>query len=125
MSFDAIGIVCEDLSKSIEFYSLFGLKFEKFGEGDHVEATTKSGVRLMLDSETLMKQIDPNWKPPTGSRIGLCFIQENPNKVDELFNALITKGFKADKEPWDAFWGQRYAIVLDPDGNQTSIFANL
>lgn len=26
-------------------------------------------------------------------------------------------------EPWDAFWGQRYATVKDPDAYQIDIFA--
>jgi uncharacterized glyoxalase superfamily protein PhnB len=25
----------------------------------------------------------------------------------------------------DAFWGQRYATVLDPDGNSVDLFASL
>jgi len=29
------------------------------------------------------------------------------------------------KEPWDAFWGQRYALVEDPDGAHVSIFCPL
>ena len=26
-------------------------------------------------------------------------------------------------EPWDAFWGQRYAVVSDPDDNTIDLFA--
>lgn len=37
----------------------------------------------------------------------------------------ITRGGTGVKEPWDAFWGQRYCSVMDPDGNQIDIFANL
>jgi uncharacterized glyoxalase superfamily protein PhnB len=29
------------------------------------------------------------------------------------------------KEPWDAFWGQRYAVVADPDGNHVDLYAPL
>lgn len=29
------------------------------------------------------------------------------------------------KAPWDAFWGQRYAVVVDPDGNLVDLFADL
>ena len=29
----------------------------------------------------------------------------------------------AKLEPFDAFWGQRYATVLDPDGNAVDLFA--
>ena len=32
-------------------------------------------------------------------------------------------GFAVVKEPWDAFWGQRYAIVSDPDGYTIDLFA--
>jgi hypothetical protein len=28
-------------------------------------------------------------------------------------------------EPWDAFWGQRYVTVKDPDRYQIDIFAEL
>ncbi|MFL6036949.1 MAG: glyoxalase, partial [Gaiellaceae bacterium] len=28
-------------------------------------------------------------------------------------------------EPFDAFWGQRYATVVDPDGNAVDLFAPL
>jgi len=34
-------------------------------------------------------------------------------------------GHRAHKAPWDAFWGQRYAQVLDPDGNSVDLFAPL
>jgi len=27
------------------------------------------------------------------------------------------------KEPWDAFWGQHYAIVADPEGYRCDLFA--
>lgn len=40
-------------------------------------------------------------------------------------NTIIASGFKGGKEPWDAFWGQRYASVEDPDGNSVDLFAQL
>lgn len=27
--------------------------------------------------------------------------------------------------PWDAFWGQRYGILNDPDGNTIDLFCPL
>ena len=38
---------------------------------------------------------------------------------------LVAAGGRGHKEPWDAFWGQRYAEVLDPDGNVVDLFAPL
>ena len=39
--------------------------------------------------------------------------------------ALVAAGYQGGKEPWDAFWGQRYAQVFDPDGNSVDLFAPL
>jgi uncharacterized glyoxalase superfamily protein PhnB len=125
MSLDAIGIVSRDTKKTSAFYQILGLSFQEAGSADHLEATTPSGVRIMVDSMELMKKINPQYKPSSGSGIVLCFKQESPSQVNELFNKVVELGFEGIKEPWDAFWGQRYASVLDPDGNQIDLFAAL
>ena len=79
----------------------------------------------MLDSADLMKKLNPDWKEPQGCGIILCFKQTSSKQVDELFNKITQAGYKAIKNPWDAFWGQRYASVQDPDGNQIDLFAAL
>lgn len=121
---DAIGIASNNIEKSIKFYNLLGLDFKEYGEG-HFEASCPSGIRLMIDSYELLKKINPEWKEPKIPGITLCFKQETSEKVDELFNQIKDAGFTCDKEPWDAFWGQRYASVKDPNGNNIDIFANL
>ncbi|VAX17767.1 hypothetical protein MNBD_NITROSPINAE01-8 [hydrothermal vent metagenome] len=126
MSLDAIGIASGNMQKSVEFYQLMGVSIKEIGAGaDHMEGTTASGVRIMLDSFELMKKINPEWKEPTGAGLVLCFKQDSPNDVNELFLKVTEAGFKSVKNPWDAFWGQRYASVQDPDGNQIDIFASL
>ena len=45
--------------------------------------------------------------------------------VDATYGELVDAGYDGHREPWDAFWGQRYAIVLDPDGNSVDLFAAL
>jgi uncharacterized glyoxalase superfamily protein PhnB len=55
----------------------------------------------------------------------LAFLCESPQRVDETFAKITSSGFKANKAPWDAFWGQRYASVRDPDGNSVDLFAPL
>jgi uncharacterized glyoxalase superfamily protein PhnB len=121
---DAIGIVSKDVKESVRFYRLLELNFPDSNE-DHLEATTKTGMRIMLDSEQLMKKISPKWIRPVGQGIMLAFLCESPQKVDEMFEKIISSGFKGNKAPRDAFWGQRYASVLDPDGNSVDLFAPL
>lgn len=126
MKLDAIGIVAKNLEESVKFYRLLGLNFSDVKPGeDHIEAQTPSGLRIMLDSEELMKNLKPGWVKPVGQTMTLAFLCNSPKQVDEIYKNIINSGFKANKEPWDAFWGQRYASVVDPDGNSVDLFAQL
>jgi len=122
----AIGIVSKDLGASIRFYLLLGVAFpQPEGDGDHVEATLPGGLRVMLDSLDLMKKLDPAWTEPKGHRMGLAFECGSPAEVDAVHARVTAAGHGSKTAPWDAFWGQRYAQVIDPDGNVVDLFAAL
>jgi hypothetical protein len=40
-------------------------------------------------------------------------------------HGLVALGYDGHKAPWDAPWGQRYALVRDPDGNAVDLFCPL
>lgn len=90
---------------------------------NHVEATLPNGLRLMWDTEEVVRSFIPDWKKPLGQGIGLAFLCESPAEVDEIYSKMIERGFGGAKEPWDAFWGQRYAQLSDPDGYTVDLFA--
>jgi uncharacterized glyoxalase superfamily protein PhnB len=121
---DAIGIVTADLAASCRFYRLLGVEV---GEptGPHHETTLPSGIRLMWDDVELARELDPGWVPPQGTRTALAFLCTSPTEVDATYAAVLGAGFAGKREPWDAFWGQRYAQVVDPDGNVVDLFAPL
>jgi uncharacterized glyoxalase superfamily protein PhnB len=125
--FDAIGIVVSEIAAAIAFYELLGLDFGNEVEGqDHVEATTASGTRIMFDSTAVMESFDPTWSSPSGrGRIGLAFACADPGDVDATYAAVMAAGHRSHLEPFDAFWGQRYASVIDPDDNVVDLFAPL
>ena len=122
--FDAIGIVSADLKATVRFYRLVGLQIPDSTE-DHIEAVTPGGVRIMFDALQLIKQLDPEWVKPVGHPISLAFRCINAKEVDEVFGRITAAGFGGKAPPFDAFWGQRYATVLDPDGNAVDLFADL
>lgn len=123
---DAIGIVVRDMATAIRFYSLLGLTFADGAAGDdHAEAATTGGLRVMLDHIELVKQLDPGREEPRGHRMGIAFHCGDAAAVDAMYARVIEAGFEGIKAPWDAFWGQRYAQVRDPDGNPTDLFAPL
>jgi len=118
---NAIGIVSADPARSVEFYGLLGIEFPE-DEG-HIEATLPNGVRLMLDSEEVVRSFRPEWTRETGNQLALAFECASPAEVDETYARVVAAGFRGEKEPWDAFWGQRYAQVVDPDGVPVDLFA--
>ncbi len=127
--FEAIGVVVKDLERSVAFYRELGLEFleplDPEGHG-HVEASLPGGLRFMLDTEETLLSFDPGWQPPTGGhRIALAFRCDSPADVDEAHARLLERGGSSHKEPWDAFWGMRYAQVKDPDGNVVDLFSDL
>jgi len=120
---DAIGIVSADSDRSRAFYRLLGVEI---AEGDgHVEATLSNGMRLMLDTEEIMHSFRPDWTRETGNQLALAFACSSPAEVDETYARVIAAGFVGEKEPWDAFWGYRYAQLVDPDGVPVDLFAAL
>jgi catechol 2,3-dioxygenase-like lactoylglutathione lyase family enzyme len=122
---DAVGIICADLAKSRRFYGLLGLEFPD-KDDDHIEATAPGGLRVMLDKLELIRSLDPEWVPPVGHRMSLAFRCDSPDDVNRTFARVVQSGFRSkDTAPYDAFWGQRYASVFDPDGNVVDLFADL
>jgi uncharacterized glyoxalase superfamily protein PhnB len=123
---DAFGIVVSDMARSVAFYRRLGLEFPDGAESeDHVEAQLGGGVRYMLDTEDVMRSFDAEWERPDGHVGGGAFRCETPEEVDRVFAELLEAGGSTHKEPWDAFWGQRYAQLKDPDGTVVDLYAPL
>jgi uncharacterized glyoxalase superfamily protein PhnB len=79
----------------------------------------------MLDTEETVRSFNPEWSRATGNQVGLAFECSSAGEVDEIYARVIAAGFEGEKEPWDAFWGQRYAQLKDPDGIPVDLYAAL
>ena len=124
---DFFGIVVSDMARSVAFYRRLGLEFPEGAENEqHVEAPLLGGMRYALDTEEVVRGFDPGWKRPSGGHAtGGAFRCDSPEEVNRVYAELLTAGATAHKEPWDAFWGQRYAQLLDPDGTAIDLYAPL
>lgn len=122
---DAVGLVVSDMAASLAFYRRLGLDIPEGAESaPHVEAVLPGGPRVLFDTEDTIRSFDPGWKRPEGGdRVGLAFVCDSPAEVDKLYEELVGAGHRGHLAPWDAVWGQRYAVVLDPDGAGVSLFA--
>jgi catechol 2,3-dioxygenase-like lactoylglutathione lyase family enzyme len=123
---DAIGLVVQDMAASLAFYRRLGLDIPAAADSaPHAESTLPNGTRVLWDTEETIRSFDPEWTRPTGGeRLGLAFLCDSPAEVDSVYAELTEAGYQGHLKPWNADWGQRYAVVLDPDGCGVSLFAN-
>jgi len=123
-AFAVVEIVTPDLVASLAFYGRLGLSVPEDVDDDHVEVELPGGLTLAFDKDTTLQSFDPSWSPPSGGgRVALAFDCGSPGAVDTLYAQLVEAGAPSEVAPFDAFWGQRYATVLDPDGTRIDLFA--
>jgi uncharacterized glyoxalase superfamily protein PhnB len=123
---DALGLVVAEMPATLAFYRRLGLDLPAGADTEeHVEVTAAGGLRLMFDTVDLVRSFS-EWEPPSGGhRVALAFLCASPAEVDATHDDLVSAGHRSHLAPFDAFWGQRYATVLDPDGNPVDLFAPL
>jgi uncharacterized glyoxalase superfamily protein PhnB len=122
---DVIGLVVADMGKSLAFYRRLGLEIPAAADAEpHVEAPLAGGIRLAWDTVETIHSFDKHWTAPNGGpRMSLAFHCESPAEVDATYAAMVDAGPNGHLPPQDAFWGQRYAILRDPDGNDVALYA--
>lgn len=120
-----VDVVSEDVEAAVEFYRRLGVAipddavWRHGGRAHHVGVTLPNGVELSLSSAELTKAY------ASGADGGSILIASVTSRdaVDSLFADLKGAGHPVVKEPFDAFWGARYAIVRDPAGNNVGIMS--
>lgn len=124
---NAVAIVTADMARSLAFYRRLGLALPAELDGEpHADADLGGGVRLMWDTEELIRSLYPDWSRPSGGHaVSLAVECDAPADVDALHDRLVAGGAPSVKQPWDAVWGMRYAVVLDPDGYLVDLYAAL
>jgi catechol 2,3-dioxygenase-like lactoylglutathione lyase family enzyme len=121
---NAVGIVTADMAASVRFYRLLGLDVAD-PSPDHLDTALPNDIRLMFDTEAVIGSFEADWKRATGNQLSLAFECESPAEVDAIYARVVEAGFRGRREPWDAFWGQRYAQLEDPDGVPVDLYAPL
>ncbi len=125
LTLDVIGLVVTDMAATLAFYRRLGLDIPADADSaPHAEVPLPGGLRLTFDTVEVMTSFDPEFTPAAGST-SLAFLADSPQNVDAAYQDLIAAGYHGHLPPWDAFWGQRYAVVHDPDGRTVDLFAAL
>ena len=85
------------------------------------------GFTLEFDSPALAKHYNAGWHAAAGggTRSVIGFSVSSREAVDERYAQLIAAGYNGRQPPYDTFWGARYAVIEDPDGNHVGIMSPL
>lgn len=125
MKIDAVGITTTNMTRTVEFYELLGFEFGEYDPNDdHLEPISPSGVRLMIDTAELSEKIHGE-RPRPSNQSQFAILYDSAEEVNQVAAKVEVAGYKIMKQPWDAFWGQRYCVVADPDGYMLDLFAQL
>jgi uncharacterized glyoxalase superfamily protein PhnB len=126
-----IDLIVRDMEASLAFYRALGVEIPdtvvwRTATGTHhVDVELPGGMTLHLDSPALAGVYDRGWRAPTGAgtRVVIGFRVEARDEVDRLHAKLVALGHPSAHDPWDAFWGARYAVLEDPDGTHVGIMS--
>jgi catechol 2,3-dioxygenase-like lactoylglutathione lyase family enzyme len=117
--FQQINIVVADMEASVVFYRLLGVEIaDTLREWmPHHRSMSSIAPRIDadLDSSTFATKWNEGW---LSGRTGvvLAFAVSSRDEVDAVYDNVVAAGYPGRQVPYDAFWGQRYAVVEDPDG---------
>ena len=122
-----LNLVARDFDATLAFYRKLGLDVPSGPAQDgvrHTEVTLPNGFTLEFDNEKLASIYNAAWRGPVGSgRALIGFGVATREEVDERYAELVAAGYEGRQVPYDTFFGARYAVVADPDGNDVGIMS--
>jgi uncharacterized glyoxalase superfamily protein PhnB len=121
-----LNVVVADMAASLDFYRRLGVAVpEGESAGDvHVQLRMPGGFSLELDTAASARLWHAGWRAdPASARVVIGFSLPNREAVDQRYAELTSAGYAGRQPPFDAFWGARYAIVADPDGNDVGLMS--
>jgi catechol 2,3-dioxygenase-like lactoylglutathione lyase family enzyme len=123
-----LNLVVADMAASVAFYRRLGLQIDATRPfaAHHIDVAMPNGFVLSLDSVEFAKRWDVGLRAHAGpGRNVIGFNLPSRDAVDERYADLTAAGYTGQQPPYDAFWGARYAIVDDPDGNPVGLMSPL
>jgi catechol 2,3-dioxygenase-like lactoylglutathione lyase family enzyme len=119
-----LNMVVRDMAASLEFYQRLGIAVPGDAAGAHVQLKMPGGFSLELDTAESARLWHAGWRAdPASTQVVLGFMLPTRQAVDDRYADLTSAGYLGRQPPFDAFWGARYAIVADPDGNDVGLMS--
>lgn len=121
-----LNLVVGDMAASLDFYRRLGVAVPSGDDGQrpHVQLRMPGGFSLELDTAESAGLWHAGWRADPGTAgVVVGFSLADRQAVDDRYRELTAAGYVGRQPPFDAFWGARYAIVADPDGNDIGLMS--
>jgi uncharacterized glyoxalase superfamily protein PhnB len=122
-----INIVAADYDATLDFYRRLGVAITqtpRHADQRHAAASLANGLTLEFDNVPLARIYNAAWRTADGGSAAILgFSLPSREAVDRLYAELVAAGYRGRQQPYDAFWGARYAIVADPAGNDVGLMS--
>jgi catechol 2,3-dioxygenase-like lactoylglutathione lyase family enzyme len=120
-----LNLIVRDTAASVAFYTRLGVAPPEGSDSEpHVQLRMPGGFSLELDAAESAHLWHAGWRAdPASTQVVLGFALPSREAVDERYGDLTAAGYVGRQPPFDAFWGARYAIVADPDGNDVGLMS--
>ena len=125
--FNQFNLIVTDMEATLRFYRRLGLTIRDTDAAwaqHHRTAVMPHGIDLDFDSVEFAQQWNEGWHRPAANGAGvLGFGLPSCDAVDSVYADLVGAGYQGQQPPCDTFWGARYAVVEDPDGNAVGLMS--
>ena len=124
-----LSLIARDVDAMVSFYRRLGVDVPEGHRSAtdrtrHVDAKLENDFTLSFDNVELARLYNAAWRRPEGgSRTLIGFSVATRDAVDSTYADLVAAGHPGRQPPYDTFWGSRYAVVADPDGNDVGIMS--
>ena len=115
-----VNLIVTDVARATEFWALLGWE----STPRHPKAALLSfpnGMNLVLHEPEFARLWDPAYAGPAAGSTVVDLNLPTREAVDDTHARVVAAGYTSSVEPWDTFFGARYAIVCDPDGHRIGL----
>ena len=115
-----VNFIVTDLERAKEFWELLGWS----STPRHAHAAVLSfpnGMNVVLHEPEFARRWDPAYSCPAAGSTVVDVNLSSREAVDDAHARVVAAGFASSVEPWDTFFGARYAIVCDADGHRIGL----
>ena len=128
-----LGLIVQDMGKSLEFYRRLGLAIPE-GSEDQTHVQIKMGSRLTFFLDSRPSRLDPSFvrrdeprqqEAVDSYRSVLEFYLKTQAAVEAKYAELTSFGYQGHRAPYKTSFGMCFALIKDPDGNTILLSGDL